>query len=226
VASRVQRCLWEELLAVGVGVRALPDDLAAIDALLTDSGVYAPIGELWRARDAEHGTAALTEGRPTIAMETFVRLMVLKARSGWGYELLVREVTDSLHLRRFCMIGLTDRVPDESTLRKLVRRVGPDTVDALSREVISRSAAQTGFRARAARVDSTVVEADVKFPTDAGLAADGVLLLVRVGRDLAGLAGAGAPRVRDRSRAAKGRMRRLGRTLKRRNGEAKAEVLK
>jgi IS5 family transposase len=130
-----------------------------------------------------------------------------------------------LHLRRLCLIGIGDAVADESTLRKLCRRLGADTVEGVVHAVIARSAAQTGFRARAARVDSTVVEADVKFPTDAGLAADGVMLLARVGRELAGLAGAGAPRVRDRTRGAKGRLRRLGRSLKRRNGEAKQDVL-
>ena len=57
-------------------------------------------------------------------MDRFVRLMVVKARSGWGYETLVREVSDSLHLRRFCRIALSERVPDESTIRKLVRRLG------------------------------------------------------------------------------------------------------
>ncbi len=226
VAADDQGCLLEALLPAWTGVRALPADLAAIDALLGDPGVFEPIRDLWCRVDAQRGTFALTEGRPTTAMATFVRLMVLKARTGWGYETLVREVADSIHLRRFCLIGLADSVADESTLRKLCRRLGADTVDALTREVIARSAGQTAFRARAARVDSTVIEADVKFPTDAGLAADGVLLLARVARELAGVAGAGAPRVRDRGRSANGRMRRLGRTLKRRNGEAKAEVSK
>ena len=203
MAAEPQGCLWDELLAVAVGVRELPQDLAAIDVLLADAGVYEPISELWRRRDSERGTSALTEGRPTLAMVTFVRLMVLKARTGWGYQRLVGEVEDSLQLRRFCLIGLSDRVPDESTLRKLCWRLGADTVDALTREVIARSAAQTGFRARAARVDSTVVEADIKFPTDAGLAADGILLLARAGGPR-GPRG-GAPRVRNRSRGAKGR---------------------
>jgi transposase, IS5 family len=56
-------------------------------------------------------------------METYVRLMVVKQRTGWGYETLVREVSDSLHLRRFCLIALGARVPDESTVRKLTRRL-------------------------------------------------------------------------------------------------------
>ena len=48
--------------------------------------------------------------------------------TGWGYETLVREVSDSLHLRRFCLLPLTARVPDESTIRKLARRLGPEMV--------------------------------------------------------------------------------------------------
>lgn len=58
--------LWDEVLAVEV--RELPEDLARIDALLGDPALLA-----------------------TIAMETYVRLMVVKQRSGWGYETLVRE---------------------------------------------------------------------------------------------------------------------------------------
>ena len=45
-------------------------------------------------------------GRPTIAMQTYVRLMVVKHRTGWGYETLMREVSDSIHLRRFCLIAI------------------------------------------------------------------------------------------------------------------------
>lgn len=43
--------------------------------------------------------------------------MVIKQRTGWGYETLVREVSFSLHLRRFCLIALSERVPHESTVR-------------------------------------------------------------------------------------------------------------
>ncbi|MCA1680562.1 MAG: transposase [Actinobacteria bacterium] len=58
---------------------------------------------------------------PSIAIDVFVRLMVVKQRTGWGYETLVREVSDSLHLRRFCLIAIDQRVPDESTVRRLAR---------------------------------------------------------------------------------------------------------
>jgi transposase, IS5 family len=101
-------------------------------------------------------------------MASFVRLMVVKQRTGWGYETLVREVSDSLHLRRFCLLPLTQRVPDESTVRKLVRRLGPDTVNQLTRVVIGKARRETRFVARAVRIDATVVEADICYPTDGG----------------------------------------------------------
>ena len=80
--------------------------------------------ERWQREFRETGRLVLTEGRPTIAMETYVRLMVLKQRYRWGYRTLVAEVSDSIHLRRFCRISLAERVPDESTVRKLTRRIG------------------------------------------------------------------------------------------------------
>ena len=58
-------------------------------------------------------------------MDTYTRLMVLKQRYGWRYRTLIAEVPDSLHLQRFCRIGRGDWVPDESTVRKLTRRLGP-----------------------------------------------------------------------------------------------------
>ena len=82
------------------------------------------------------------------------------------------------------------------------------------------------FRARAVRIDSTVIEADVKYPTDSGLAAHGVRALAREGKKLAALVGEPKRRVRDRSRAMGRTLRALTRTIRRRSGEAKSEVLK
>jgi transposase, IS5 family len=219
-----QECLWDE--ALPIEVRELPEDLAALDRLLDDPAVLGPIVERFRREVVEERRAVLTDGRPTIAMETYVRLMVLKARYRWGYRSLMAEVSDSIHLRRFCRIRLSERVPDDSTIRKLTRRIGPATVNEITRVLIVAATRSKRFRPRAVRIDSTVIEADVKYPTDSGLASDGVRSLAREGKKLARLVGEQRRRVRDRSRSMGRTLRALTRTIRRRSGEAKAEVLK
>src|SRR4051812_12169148 len=110
--------------------------------------------------------------------------------------------------------------------RKLTRRIGADTVNELTRVLIVQATRSKRFRARAVRIDSTVIEADVKYPTDSDLAAHGVRALAREGRKLAALVKERTRRVRDRSRAMGRALRAVTRTIRRRSGEAKAEVLR
>lgn len=139
---------------------------------------------------------------------------------------MVAEVSDSIHLWRFCRISLGEWVPDESTVRKLARRIGAEAVNELTRTLIETAVREKRFRARAVRIDSTVVEADVRYPTDADLASHGVKVLAREGKKLAMLVKEGKARIRDRSRPMERKLRALTRTIRRRTSEAKAEVLR
>jgi transposase, IS5 family len=96
----------------------------------------------------------------------------------------------------------------------------------MTRALIVKATREKRFRPRAVRIDSTVIEADVKYPTDAGLASSGVHVLAREGRKLAKLIKETKARVRDRSRAMGHKLRTITRTIRRRSGEAKQEVLK
>lgn len=209
-------------LGLPVEVAELPEGLAALDRLLEDESVFEPIAAVWAVEHRDRG-------RPSVPMDRFVRLMVVKARSGgWGYETLVREVSDSLHLRRFCRIALTDRVPDESTIRKLVKRLGAEVIEEITMRVIERATAvgaERRFVARAARIDSTVVESDIRYPTDLGLAQDAARMLAAEAKKASGLAGPGAPRVVDRSRSIASRLRRLNRSIAGRTGQSKKLAL-
>lgn len=216
-------CLFDEVLPVQV--RELPEDLARLDELLSDPALLAPIERHWQREAEQRGGSTAGHGRPTIPMATYVRLMVIKQRSGWGYETLAREVSDSLHLRRFCLVGIGERVPCESTVRKLTRRLGAETVAELTRAVIAKAVRERRFRARAARIDSTVVEADVRYPSDAMLCLQGARALSRQGRGLAARIGVKANAVRNRCRAVGRRVRAISRTLARRTGQAREQVI-
>jgi IS5 family transposase len=122
-------CLWDEVPPMEA--KALPEGLARLDRALSDEMLLVPIARAWEQTAPERG-------RPPIAMTSSVRLMVIRERTGWGYETLVTEVSDSLHLRRFCLIGIDQRLPDKSTVRKLPRRLGPEVVREITRMVIER----------------------------------------------------------------------------------------
>src|SRR5207302_1676822 len=105
-------------------------------------------------------------------------------------------------------------------------RIGSETVAELTRALIEKATRERRVRPRAVRIDSTVVEADIRYPTDAGLASHGVRVLAREASKLARVVGEGKRRVRDRSRSMGRTLRAISRTIRRRSGEAKSEVLK
>src|SRR5205823_2111557 len=103
---------------------------------------------------------------------------------------------------------------------KLVGRLGPEVVDDITRVLIGKAQRERRFIARAMRCDSTVIEADVRWPSDAALALDAARRLAREGARVAVVVGDGARRVQNRSRAVGRRLRLIGRTFGRRVGRA------
>ena len=67
-----------------MGCASCPGGLARIDALVDDPDLLAPVAACWAAEAEVSGLSAAGHGRPTVAMASYVRLMVIKARSGWG----------------------------------------------------------------------------------------------------------------------------------------------
>ncbi|MFF3249411.1 ISNCY family transposase [Streptomyces sp. NPDC002870] len=203
---------WWEVLPEQA--RQLPPELARIDAFLDDERFIAP----WRAVFAER------LGRPSVPVETLLRLLYLKHRYQLGYETLCREVADSLSWRRFCRIPLTSPVPHPTTLIKLVRRSGPQTVEHLNAALLGKLVEDKLLRCRKLRIDTTVVEADIDHPTDAGLLEHGVRKLGQLVRRIKAAGAARRTRFRDRSRSAGRRVKEISRTLRRRTGQAMGEI--
>jgi transposase, IS5 family len=91
--------------------------------------------------------------------------------------------------------------------------------------VIGKAQRETRFRARAVRIDSTVVEADIRYPADGVLALQGARALAREGRRLAGQLRSPTVRVIDRSRQLGRLLRTIAKTLARRTGQRTSQVL-
>jgi IS5 family transposase len=207
-----QATIWELLLPQEA--KRLPSELTQVDAYLDDERFIAP----WRALFDRR------LGRPSVPVDTLLRLLYLKHRYGLGYESLCREVSDSISWRRFCRIGLDRPVPHPTTLVKLVRRAGPEVIAQLNAALLEKLADDRLLRGRKLRVDTTVVEADIDYPTDADLLEQAVRKLGGLVRRVKARGAASRTRFRDRGRAAGRRMKQLARTLRRRTGVAMAEV--
>jgi len=135
-------------------VKLLSDGLARVEAVLSDPVLLAPFRAALDPAGRRGDKPDALVRAPSLAMATYLRLMWLKQTTGWGYERLMVEVSDSFSLRRFCRIPVIEDVPDESTVRKLTRRLGPEVVDEIIRGVIVKALEQKKFRPRALRADS------------------------------------------------------------------------
>jgi len=197
-----QPSLWESILPEQV--RRLPEELARVDALLDDAAFFAPFVPFFDPRI----------GRPSTPMETYLRLMFVKFRYRLGYESLCREVSDSITWRMFCRIPLDGSVPHPTTLMKLTTRCGSAAVDGLNEALLAKAAEAKLLRTTRIRADTTVVPANVSYPTDSGLLAKAIRRIGATGKRIQAAGGAVRTRVCDRSRAAGRRAHAIAAKLK------------
>ena len=207
-----QVSLWEAVLPPEL--LRLPDELARVDELLDDPVFFTPFVPLFDPRI----------GRPSTPMETYLRLMFLKFRYRLGYESLCREVADSITWRRFCRIGLDGSVPHPTTLMKLTTRCGSAAVEGLNEALLAKAAEAKLLRTNRIRVDTTVVPANVAYPTDSGLLAKAIRRIAATGKRIQAAGGATRTRLRDRSRAAGRRAHEIGAKLRTRSAAGRDEA--
>lgn len=193
----------------------LPAELARIDELLDDPAFFEPFVPFFDPR----------MGRPSTPMETYLRLMFLKFRYGFGFETLCREVSDSITWRRFCRIPLEARVPHPTTLMKLTTRCGSAAVTGLNETLLARATEAKVLRTTTLRADTTVVPANVSYPTDSGLLAKAIRRIAATEKRIQAAGGATRTRVRDRSRAAGKRAHSIGAKLRSRSALGRDEAL-
>jgi IS5 family transposase len=129
--------------------RGLPPVLAELDLYLDDPVLFEPFRPYFHPR----------QGRPSVPMETYVRMMVLKYRYRLGFEALCTEVSDSISWRLFCKVPLGAAVPHPSTLEKTTSRCGAEVVEQLNEVLLKKAHDNKLIKLDKVRADTTVTVA-------------------------------------------------------------------
>jgi IS5 family transposase len=151
------------------------DWMRAVDQVLDDEDLVATVYAALRQRRPQ----SRTRGRLGFPAEVVLRLLLLKHIRAWSFAILEREVRTNLLYREFTRVR-GGKVPDAKTLGRLAQAVGPDVVTALHDRVVAIAHQEKVITGRTLRVDTTVVETNIHYPTDSSLLGDGVRVLTRL----------------------------------------------
>ena len=218
--SRPQLSFAEGLIQEEVGP-LWEEWMRQVDALLADCELVHIVYEAL-ARRYPHSR---TRGRPGTPAEVVLRLLLLKHMRNWSYRVLEREVRANLVYRQFTRVG-AEKVPDAKTLGRLALALGPEIIEQIHRRVVAIACEKRVVRGRRLRVDTTVVETDIHYPTDSSLLGDGVRVLTRAMKRIAEIAGRAGVRLRDRTRAVGYQVRQIAYASRSRVAQRAQERLK
>jgi len=164
-----------------------------------------------------------TRGRLGTPAEVVLRLLLLKHIRNWSYEVLEREVRANLVYRSFTRIG-GGKVPDDTVMNKWALTLGPKVIEDLHKRVVTIAQEKGVVEGRKMRIDTTVVETNIHYPTDSSLLGDGVRVLTRAMKRIAAIAGNVGAKLRDRSRSVKYRILEIGRAARSKGGTGKEKL--
>jgi IS5 family transposase len=158
-----------------------------------------------------------TRGRLGTPAEVVLRLLLLKHIRNWSYEVVEREVRANLVYRSFTRVG-GGKVPDDTVMNKWALALGPEVIESIHKRVVAIAQEKKVVEGRRMRVDTTVVETNIHYPTDSSLLGDGVRVLTRAMKRITAIAGEAGARLRDRSRSVKYRILEIGRAARSKGG--------
>jgi IS5 family transposase len=164
-----------------------------------------------------------TRGRRGTPADVVLRLLVLKHVRNWSYGVLEREVRANLVYRQFTHVG-AGKVPDAKTLGRIGLALGPAVVERLHSRLVAIAWECGIVQGRRMRVDTTVVETNIHYPTDASLLGDGVRVLTRTMKKISKLAGAVGATLRDRSRSTQRCLIQIGRAARSRSAQGQQRM--
>lgn len=193
--------------------------LRRIDEFLDDAALVDTVVERL-GRRCQHSA---TRGRSSTPAEVVLRLLVLKHLRDWSYEALEWEVTGNVVYRRFCRID-AGKVPDAKTMVRYGQLLDETVLRPLFDRLVGVAVEAGVSRGQRMRVDTTVVDAPIHYPSDSSLCED----VVRVAsRELKRLEEAGVDlpfRLAGVRRSVAHRLREIAQALRRKGDAAKAAL--
>jgi len=162
---------FEELLGY---LPELSPALRKLDEYLEDEKLY----KLIRVDLSKRYPKTKETGRNSTPVDVVLRMLVVKRLYGYSYEETERVVRDSLSLRAFCRVYLQD-VPDDTTLIRWANLIQPKTLETFNQRVVQLAVERKVTKGRKLRTDGTVVETNIRPPSDSRLLADSVRVLTR-----------------------------------------------
>ena len=160
-------------------------------------------------QDLVRGLKKPDTGRGGITPAQTLRSLILMRVKNWDYRELRERINDGYTLRTFTDFH-SQRVPQHDAFNRAFNRLTPATLQAVNQAVVE-TAVQLGLEdGKRLRVDTTVVETNVHFPTDATLLWDTVRTVTRLVEDLQEIL-PGLPGFTNRTRSARRRMQQLER---------------
>ncbi len=172
--------------------------------------------------DLSRGLAKPGRGRAGLPLDCVLRSFVLWRMHDLTYRELRERIADSPPLREFVGLRSND-VPRHHAFQRAFSRIRPETVRTVNRLIVAAAIAQDLVGGRKLRIDSTVVESNILYPTDGGLLSDTVRVLCRLAARLLKKIPAAAADFQDHTRAAKKRAYEIHRLSRRKKPNATEE---
>jgi len=161
-------------------------------------------------QDLVRGLKNPNTGRDGITAAQTLRSLILMRVKNWDYRELRERINDGHTLRTFTDFD-SHRVPQHDAFNRAFNRLTPATIEAINRAVV-QAAVQLGLEdGKHLRVDTTVVETDIHFPTDATLLWDTVRSVTRLVKELHQRLPRGVQGFTNRTRSARRHMQELER---------------
>jgi len=166
------------------------------DEILDDEQLIDTVYEALRRRRPQSGT----RGRKGTPAEVATRMLFLKHMKNWSFDTLEREVRANMVYRVFTHVG-AEKVPDAKTLARIECALGPEVFREVHKRLVGIAQEKKVVKGRKMRMDTTVVETNIHYPTDSSLLGDGVRVLIRTMKKIVKVGGDAGERVRDRMRS-------------------------